>query len=102
MARRGARALGRHRASIGAHFDCTPARHVCLARQLVEDDGFRGHYDGLAPGLAMWLRAAVEANARSRGADPSHGHVGLRPAVDAGYAPPDLAARHIATRSPTS
>jgi len=68
---RGLALAERHRASIGAHFDCTPARHVCLARQLVEDDGFRGHYDGLAPGLATWLRAAVEANARSRGVDPA-------------------------------
>lgn len=61
----------RHRASIGAHFDCTPARHVCLARRFVEDEGFRAHYDGLAPGLATWLRAAVEANARSCGVDPA-------------------------------
>lgn len=68
---RGLALAERHRASIGAHFDCTPARHVCLARQLVEDDGFRAHYDGLAPGLATWLRTAVEANARSRGVDPA-------------------------------
>ncbi len=68
---RGLALAERHRASIGAHFDCPPARHVCLARRLVEDDGFRAHYDGLAPGLATWLRAAVEANARSRGVDPA-------------------------------
>ncbi len=61
----------RHRASMGAHFDCPPARHVCLARRFVDDAGFRAHYDGLAPGLAAWLRAAVEANARSRGVDPA-------------------------------
>ncbi|MBN0039826.1 MerR family transcriptional regulator [Cellulosimicrobium cellulans] len=68
---RGLALAERHRASIGAHFDCTPARHVCLARRFVEDDGFRAHYDGLAPGLAAWLRAAIEANARSRGVDPA-------------------------------
>lgn len=68
---RGLALAERHRASIGAHFDCTPARHVCLARRFVDDDGFRAHYDGLAPGLAGWLRAAVEANARSRGVDPA-------------------------------
>ncbi|WP_255364986.1 MerR family transcriptional regulator [Cellulosimicrobium sp. I38E] len=68
---RGIALAERHRASIGAHFDCTPARHVCLARRFVEDDGFRAHYDGLAPGLAAWLRAAVEANARAHGVDPA-------------------------------
>lgn len=68
---RGLALAERHRASIGAHFDCTPARHVCLARRFVEDDAFRAHYDGLCPGLAAWLRSAVEANARSRGVDPA-------------------------------
>ncbi|KAJ8140688.1 hypothetical protein OY671_006127 [Metschnikowia pulcherrima] len=67
----------RHRASMGAHFDCPPARHVCLARRFVDDAGFRAHYDGLAPGSAAWLRAAVEANARSRG-----GHGGRARATD--------------------
>lgn len=61
----------RHRDSMGAHFDCPPARHVCLARRFVDDAGFRAHYDGLAPGLAAWLRAAVEASARSHGVDPA-------------------------------
>ncbi|WP_253691077.1 MerR family transcriptional regulator [Cellulosimicrobium protaetiae] len=68
---RGLALAERHRASIGAHFDCTPARHVCLARRFMEDDGFRAHYDGAAPGLAEWLRASVEANARSHGVDPA-------------------------------
>ncbi|WP_454043867.1 MerR family transcriptional regulator [Cellulosimicrobium sp. Marseille-Q8652] len=60
----------RHRASIGAYFDCTLAMHVCLGRTYTDDPGFRAHYDALAPGLAGWLRAAVEANARAQGVDP--------------------------------
>ncbi len=42
-----------------------------MSSRFVEDEGFRSHYDGLAPGLALWLRAAIEANARSRGVDPA-------------------------------
>lgn len=61
----------RHRASVGAYFDCGHERQVCLGRLLVEDDGFRAHYDGLAPGLAHWLLAAIEENARAHGVDPA-------------------------------
>ena len=60
----------RHRASIGAYFDCTPSMHVCLGRTYVTDPGYRSFYDGFAPGLADWLRDAINANARSRGVDP--------------------------------
>ncbi len=61
----------RHRASIGTYFDCSHAMHVCLGRTYTDDPGFRAHYDALAPGLAAWLRAAVEDNAREHGVDPA-------------------------------
>ena len=61
----------RHRASVAEHFDCTRAMHVCLARTYVDDPRFRAHYDRRVPGLAAWLRAVVEENARARGVDPA-------------------------------
>ncbi|PRY09776.1 MerR family transcriptional regulator [Kineococcus rhizosphaerae] len=60
----------RHRASIAVHLDCSHARHVCLARRYTTEEGFRAHYDAVEPGLAAWLRAVVEANARAHGVDP--------------------------------
>ncbi|WP_040740108.1 MerR family transcriptional regulator [Nocardia tenerifensis] len=60
----------RHRASIGAYFDCTHSMHVCLGRRYVTDPGFAAFYDDLAPGLATWLRDIIDANARVHGIDP--------------------------------
>lgn len=60
----------RHRASVGAYFDCTVPMHVCLGRTYVTDPGFRSFYDDLEPGLAAWLRDIIDANARERGVDP--------------------------------
>ncbi|GGL06525.1 MerR family transcriptional regulator [Nocardia jinanensis] len=61
----------RHRASIGVYFDCTVEMHVCLGRRYVEDTQMCAYYDGIEPGLAGWLRAVIEANARARGVDPA-------------------------------
>ncbi|MGX1810137.1 MerR family transcriptional regulator [Nocardia sp. NPDC055321] len=60
----------RHRASMAAYFDCSHAMQVCLGRTYVEEPGYRAFYDGLAPGLASWLRAIIDANARAHGVDP--------------------------------
>jgi DNA-binding transcriptional MerR regulator len=60
----------RHRTSLGAYFDCTRSMHVCLGRTYVTDPGFRGFYDDLEPGLADWLKEAIDADARSHGVDP--------------------------------
>ncbi len=68
---RAAELAERHRASVAEHFDCTYAMHVCLARSYVDDPRFREHYDRREPGLAQWLRAVVEENARARGVDPA-------------------------------
>src|SRR5690606_38975680 len=60
----------RHRAAVSAYFDCTHAMHVCLGRTYATDPGYRSFYDGVAPGLADWLRAAIDATARVHGVDP--------------------------------
>ncbi|MFC6093711.1 MerR family transcriptional regulator [Saccharothrix lopnurensis] len=60
----------RHRASIGAYFDCTHSMHVCLGRRYTTEPGFTAHYDGVEPGLAEWLSRIIDANARARGVDP--------------------------------
>ncbi|MFE9244166.1 MerR family transcriptional regulator [Nocardiopsis sp. NPDC006938] len=62
----------RHRESMGAYFDCTHSMQVILAQTNVDDPGFRAHYDGIASGLAVWLRDAVNANARAHGVDPEN------------------------------
>lgn len=60
----------RHRELIGTFYDCSHAMQVCLGRMYVEDQRFAAFYDDLEPGLAAWLRAAIEANARRHGVDP--------------------------------
>lgn len=60
----------RHRASIGVYFDCTYSMQVCLGRKYVADPGYREFYDGFAPGLTVWLREIIDANARRHGVDP--------------------------------
>jgi DNA-binding transcriptional MerR regulator len=59
----------RHRASINAYFDCTPSMHVCLGRMQAADPGFVDYYDAIEPGLIIWLRDAIDANARKQGID---------------------------------
>jgi len=60
----------RHRAWIGRSYDCDHARQVILARMYTDDPRFTAHYDASAPGLALWLRSAIEENARRHGVDP--------------------------------
>src|SRR5690606_5121158 len=60
----------RHRATIGEHFHCPHAMHVCIGRMTVTDPGFAAHYDAVEPGLARWLSEAIDANAREHGVDP--------------------------------
>ncbi len=60
----------RHRASIGAYFDCSHSMHVCVGRTYITDPGFAAFYDGIATGLSTWLRAIIDANARANGVDP--------------------------------
>ena len=60
----------RHRATIARHYDCTRSMQVVLARMYTEDPRFAAHYDERADGLAAWLRAVIEENARAHGVDP--------------------------------
>ncbi|NEW39843.1 MerR family transcriptional regulator [Nocardia cyriacigeorgica] len=60
----------RHRASIGAYFDCTHAMQVCLGRRYVSDAEYIAFYDGLEPGLTIWLNDIIAENARANGVDP--------------------------------
>ena len=55
----------RHRAHISKWFyQCTPEIHAGLGRMYVEDPRFTENIDRVAPGLAEYLAAAIEANAR--------------------------------------
>lgn len=60
----------RHRASMDAYFTCTLSMQVCLGRSYAADPGFTAYYDAVEPGLTIWLRDIIDANARHRGIDP--------------------------------
>jgi DNA-binding transcriptional MerR regulator len=60
----------RHRATIGAYFDCTHSRHACLGRLYLADARFTAYYEALQPGLTQWLHDAIDANAARNGIDP--------------------------------
>lgn len=59
-----------HRESMNRYFECTISMQVCIGHMYANDPGFRAHFDGVAPGLAAWLRDAIDANARAHGIDP--------------------------------
>lgn len=61
----------RHRASIGQWFDITVQKQVCISRMYVQDPRFTAHYDERAQGLAAWLTAIIDANARAHGIAPA-------------------------------
>mgnify|MGYP002652919851 CR=1 FL=1 len=52
-----------HRASIEQFYDCSHEMQVCLADMYVADPRFTAHYDGIASGLAVYLREVIRANA---------------------------------------
>ncbi|GAB2957494.1 MerR family transcriptional regulator [Micromonospora polyrhachis] len=60
----------RHRTMISQAYDCTHSMQVCLARMYVEDPRFTAFYEKIEPGLAVWLREVIGANARGHGVDP--------------------------------
>ncbi|WP_205323728.1 MerR family transcriptional regulator [Glycomyces sp. YM15] len=60
----------RHRALMSTYFECTHAMQVCMGRMFTEDPRFAANFDGIEPGLASWLREAIDANARANGVDP--------------------------------
>ncbi|MFJ6721577.1 MerR family transcriptional regulator [Streptomyces sp. NPDC091259] len=53
-----------HRGSITAnHYDCSYEAHTCLGEMYVADARFTAYYDAVRPGLAVFLRDAILANA---------------------------------------
>ncbi|WP_432924943.1 MerR family transcriptional regulator [Microbispora sp. CA-135349] len=60
----------RHRALMSRYFDCTHSMHACIGRMFVADPRFAAHYDAVEPGLAVWLRDTIYANAQAHGVDP--------------------------------
>ncbi|WP_202806583.1 MerR family transcriptional regulator [Kribbella catacumbae] len=60
----------RHRTLLSTYFDCTHSMHVCIGRRYVDDPGYAEYYDAAAPGLAVWLRDTIFANADAQGVDP--------------------------------
>jgi DNA-binding transcriptional MerR regulator len=44
-------------------YDCSPEMHAALGRMYVEDPRFTATYEAMAPGLAQYVSAAVQANA---------------------------------------
>jgi MerR family transcriptional regulator, thiopeptide resistance regulator len=64
-----ARALAeRHRQHLCRWFyDCRPEMHRGLAEMFVADERFAAHYEELEPGLAVFVRDAIVANAEHSG-----------------------------------
>lgn len=59
-----ARALvEQHRTMIGQLFECPHSLHTCFADMFVEDMRFHNSLDQMEPGLDIWLRDAIYANA---------------------------------------
>lgn len=56
--------------SIGRWFEVSRTKHCLIARGYTEDPRFTAYYDAKEPGLAAWLRASIEAEARNNGVDP--------------------------------
>ena len=57
-----------HRQQITRNFyDCPPEMHAGLGRMYVEDERFTATYERIAPGLAQYVSAAVQANAARQG-----------------------------------
>jgi MerR family transcriptional regulator, thiopeptide resistance regulator len=52
-----------HRLSIEKFYDCSPSMHRGLGEMYVTDERFAKTYNDVAPGLAIWLRDAIHANA---------------------------------------
>ena len=60
----------KHREVISEYFHCTHSMHVLIARRYVTEAGFLQYYEALEPGLAEWLKQAIDANAQAAGVDP--------------------------------
>ncbi len=62
--------VDRHRDVFSGYFPLTREMQVGLGRMYDADPAYRAHYDGVRPGLASWLRRAIDESARAHGIDP--------------------------------
>lgn len=67
-----------HREQLSAYFPFTREMQVCLGRRYDMEPAFTEHFDRVRPGLARWLRAAIDASARAHGIDPERATWGER------------------------
>ncbi|QEU92760.1 MerR family transcriptional regulator [Streptomyces kanamyceticus] len=57
-----------HRALItSSHYQCSHELHTCLGEMYVADERFTAFYEAVRPGLAVYLRDAIIANAARNG-----------------------------------
>ncbi|MEV6757404.1 MerR family transcriptional regulator [Streptomyces sp. NPDC051214] len=57
-----------HRASITRfHYTCSHELHTCLGEMYVADERFTATYEAIRPGLAVYMRDAIVANAARNG-----------------------------------
>jgi MerR family transcriptional regulator, thiopeptide resistance regulator len=61
-------AVEAHRLQIGAQFyDCSHEMQVHLGAMYLQDPRFTATYEALEPGLTVWVRDAIRANAERAG-----------------------------------
>ncbi|WP_225732781.1 MerR family transcriptional regulator [Pseudoclavibacter sp. CFCC 11306] len=59
-----------HRNTINQLFACSHSMHAVLGRMYVEDERFTANLDRWEPGMSVWLRDVIFANAEAHGVDP--------------------------------
>lgn len=59
-----------HRQIMSEYFHCTHSMHVLIACGYVSEPGLRAYYEQAERGLSVWLKQAIDANARTQGVDP--------------------------------
>jgi TipAS antibiotic-recognition domain. len=60
----------KHRSMVSQLFECTHSMQVCLGQLYVGDERFSAFFAEREQGLAGWLAAVINANARINGIDP--------------------------------
>ena len=59
-----------HRSAINQLFACSHSMRAVLGRMYVEDERFTANIDRWEPGVSVWLRDVIFANAEAHGVDP--------------------------------
>jgi DNA-binding transcriptional MerR regulator len=53
----------RHRAAMSEYFHCTLSMHVLIAHRYVDEPEFAESFNRLEPGLSLWVKQVIDANA---------------------------------------